>query len=64
MEICLLMLLKIDDLSMIENLLNQCKDYIKSNIPLTTGNTYSTPNIIKINCNNNSNIILKKRINN
>ena len=45
---------EIDDLSMMENLLNEIKDYIKSNISTTNANTHSTQNIIKINCNNNS----------
>ena len=45
---------EIDDLSMMENLLNEIKDYIKSNISTTNTNTHSTQNIIKINCNNNS----------
>ena len=45
---------EIDDLSMMENLLNEVKDYIKSNISATNVHTHSTQNIIKINCNNNS----------
>ena len=38
---------EIDDLSMMENLLNQIKDYIKSNISSNSVYTYSTPNIKK-----------------
>ena len=40
---------EIDDLIMIENLLNQVKDYIKYNISGNNPNTQSISNIIKIN---------------
>ena len=55
---------EIDELSMLENLLRQCKDYIKNNIYNKDGYTNSISNIIKINCNNNFNSILKKAISN
>ena len=51
---------EIDDLTMFENLLNQIKDYIKGNISGNNPNTQSISNIIKINCNNNSNTNIKK----
>ena len=38
---------EIDDLSMMENLLNQMKDYIKVNINLNKASTQSTSNIKK-----------------
>ena len=46
---------EIEDLSLLENLLNQVKDYIKGNILGNNKNTNSTPDIIKINCHNYSN---------
>lgn len=45
---------EIDDLSMMENLLNEVRDYIKSSASTTNIHTHSSQNIIKINCNNNS----------
>ena len=38
---------EIEDLSMMENLLNQIKDYLKSNISSNNIYTHSTPNIKK-----------------
>jgi hypothetical protein len=38
---------EIEDLSMMENLLTQIKDYIKTNISSNNVYTYSTPNIKK-----------------
>ena len=48
---------EIDDLTMIENLLNQVKDYIKYNI---SGNNPNAQSIIKIKCNSNSSKNIKK----
>ena len=53
---------EIDDLSMIENLLNEVKDYIKGNISSNNIYTNLTPSIIKINCHSNSNTNIKKGV--
>ena len=53
---------EIDDLSMLENLLNQVKDYIKGNISSSNTFTNLTPSIIKINCHSNSNTNIKKGV--
>ena len=53
---------EIDELSMIENLLNQVKDYIKENISGNNTFNNSASNIIKINCHNNSNTNIKKGV--
>lgn len=51
---------EIDDLSAMENFLNEIKDYIKSNITGNNPYTHSTSNIIKINSNINSHSNIKK----
>ena len=53
---------EIEDLSTMEDLLNQVKDYLKNKTTNNNDSTSPTSNIIKINCNNNSNVNIKKRL--